>query len=242
MHSASRLVLSLLVLLAVAAGVPSTASALDSVVQDDALMLSGDPAKVNKALDQMESIGFTHVRLTANWQEIAPDAASDTQPIFDAKSSASYPAGVWDRLDLAVRSVRAHGMEPMIDIGFWAPYWATTEPVGSQGIRARENVDPSAYSDFAEAVVRRYKGDLVPTTGAASATPAAPATPAVRAGRASTQGFFDGWFSPPAPQPAPAAKPAPAPAPPKPVVQPLPPVTTYTLWNEPNIKGFLTPQ
>lgn len=238
MHSASRLLLPLLVLLALAAGVPSSASALDSVVQDDALMLSGDPAKVNKALDQMESIGFTHVRLTANWQEIAPDAASDTQPIFDAKSSASYPAGVWDRLDLAVRSVRAHGMEPMIDIGFWAPYWATTEPVGSQGIRARENVDPSAYSDFAEAVVRRYKGDVVPTAGAASAAPAAPA---VRAGRASTQGFFDGWFSPPAaPQPAPAAKPAPAP--PKPVVQPLPPVNIYTLWNEPNIKGFLTPQ
>lgn len=238
MHSASRLLLSLLVLLAVAAGVPSSASALDSVVQDDALMLSGDAAKVNKSLDQMESIGFTHVRLTANWQEIAPDAASDTQPIFDAKNSASYPAGVWDRLDLAVRAVRAHGMEPMIDIGFWAPYWATTEPVGSQGIRARENVDPAAYSDFAEAVVRRYKGDFVPTTGSASATPSTPAAPAQRA---STRGFFDGWFAPaPQPAPAPAAKPAPAPA--KPVVQPLPAVSTYTLWNEPNIKGFLTPQ
>ena len=227
MKITTRLLLPLLALVAVVC-VPTQAQALSSVVQDDALLLSGDPAKVDKALDQMESIGFTHVRLTANWQEIAPDAASDTQPIFDAKNPASYPAGVWDRLDLAVRETRAHHMEPMIDIGFWAPYWATTEPVGSQGIRARENVDPSAYADFAEAVVRRYRGDFTPSTGQAPATGA----------KATTRGFFDGWFGtgrPSTPAPAPAA-------PAKPVVQPLPRVAMYTLWNEPNIKGFLTPQ
>lgn len=228
MNSATRMLLPLLGVL-VAVCVPSQARALSSVVQDDALLLSGDPAKVDKALDQMESIGFTHVRLTANWQEIAPDAASDTQPIFDAKNPASYPAGVWDRLDLAVRETRAHHMEPMIDIGFWAPYWATTEPVGSQGIRARENVDPSAYADFSEAVVRRYRGDFVPTSGVVPAQAAA--------AKAAPRGLFDGWFGskPSTPTPAPAA-------PAKPVVQPLPAVNTYTLWNEPNIKGFLTPQ
>jgi hypothetical protein len=234
----SRILLSILALLAAAACAPSSALALSSVVQDDALLLSGDPAKVDKALAQMEAIGFTHVRLTANWQEIAPDAASDTQPIFDAKNPASYPAGVWNRLDLAVRAVRAHGMEPMIDIGFWAPYWATTEPVGSQGIRARENVDPSAFADFAEAVVRRYHGDFVPTEPTAA--------PAAGAPQASTRGLLDALFGKPTPAPAPApapepAKPAPAAAP-KPVVQPLPPVNLFTLWNEPNIKGFLTPQ
>jgi len=236
MTSASRLFLLILAFVATAAFAPSSALALSSVVQDDALLLSGDQAKVDKALDQMQAIGFTHVRLTANWQEIAPDAASDTQPIFDAKNSASYPAGVWDRLDLAVREVRAHQMEPTIDIGFWAPYWATTEPLGSQGIRARENVDPGAFADFAEAVVRRYHGDFVPTT-----TPIAAAT----AAKAAPRGLLDALFGKqPAPAPAPAptpAKPAPA-APAKPVVQPLPPVNLYTLWNEPNIKGFLTPQ
>ena len=241
MKTASRLVLLLLAIVATAAFVPSQASALESVVQDDALLLSGDKAKVDASLDKAEAIGFTHVRLTANWQEIAPDAASDTQPIFDAKNSASYPAGVWDRLDLAVREVRAHHMEPMIDIGFWAPYWATTEPVGSQGIRARENVDPSAYADFAEAVVRRYHGDFVPT----APTAAAPAATTAKSSdaKATTRGFLDGLFgggkpSTPAPTTTTTAPAAPA----KPVVQPLPPVDVYTLWNEPNIKGFLTPQ
>lgn len=223
----------LLALLAVAVGAPSSASALSSVVQDDALLLSGDPVKVDKALDQMQAIGFTHVRLTANWQELAPDAASTVQPIFDAKNSDSYPAGVWNRLDLAVREVRAHGMEPAIDIGFWAPYWATTDAAGSQGIRARENVNPAAFADFAEAVVRRYHGDFVPTVPAA-ATPAAAPT-------VTTRGIFDVLFGA-KPQPT-APKPAPAPAaPPRPLTQPLPPVHLYTLWNEPNIKGFLTPQ
>lgn len=234
MTFASRLVLSIVAFLTAAALVPSSALALSSVVQDDALLLSGDRAKVDGALAQMEAIGFTHVRLTANWQELAPDAASDAAPIFDAKSSASYPAGVWDRLDLAVRATRAHHMEPMIDIGFWAPYWATSEPVGSQGIRARENVDPVAYADFAEAVVRRYHGDFVPVTG-----PATPAAAAARVAGATTRGLFDGLFGGGKPStPAPTAPAAPA----KPVAQPLPPVTMFTLWNEPNIKGFLTPQ
>jgi hypothetical protein len=240
MTTASRLFLSLLVLLVVGALAPSQASALESVVQDDALFLSGDQAKVDKALDQAEAIGFTHVRLTANWQEIAPDAASDTQPIFDAKNSASYPAGVWDRLDLAVKAVRAHNMEPTIDIGFWAPYWATTEPVGSQGIRARENVDPSAFADFAEAVVRRYHGDFVPTTG--TAAPAA--APKDSNPKVTTRGWFDDFFGGGGKQQAPTTTTAPAavPAPAKPVAQPLPPVNLFTLWNEPNIKGFLMPQ
>ncbi|WP_026912567.1 hypothetical protein [Patulibacter minatonensis] len=241
MTLASRLLLPILVLLALA-GAPSQASALSSVVQDDALLLSGDQAKVDGALSKAEAIGFTHVRLTANWQEIAPDAASDTQPIFDAKNSASYPAGVWDRLDLAVRAVRAHHMEPMIDIGFWAPYWATTEPVGSQGIRARENVDPSAFSDFAEAVVRRYHGDFVPAAGAArSKAGATSAATGSGAPQVSTRGLFDALFGG-GKQPAPAPTTTTPAAPAKPVVQPLPAVNTYTLWNEPNIKGFLTPQ
>jgi hypothetical protein len=232
----SRLVLSILALMAAAVIAPSSAFALSSVVQDDALTLSGDQAKVDTAIAKMEAIGFTHVRLTANWQEIAPDASSDTQPIFDAKNPASYPAGAWDRLDMAVRSVRAHNMQPTIDIGFWAPYWATTEPVGSQGIRARENVDPAAFADFAEAVVRRYHGDFVPTA-------AAPATP-VAAAKATTRGWLDDLFGGGSKQPAPAPTPKPAaPATPaKPAVQPLPEVSLYTLWNEPNIKGFLMPQ
>lgn len=205
---------------------PNAASAVSTTVQDDALLLSGDPVLVDASLDTMQSIGFTHVRLTANWAQIAPASDTDSKPAFDATDPNAYPADAWKLLDLAVRETRAHGMEPMIDIGFWAPYWATTEALGSSGVRARENVDPAAYADFAEAVARRYSGAFTPPTPPAPA-PAAEPEPAPSP--------FAPLFGSPKPEP----KPEPAPAPKS---DPLPVVNVYTLWNEPNIKGFLMPQ
>jgi hypothetical protein len=98
------------------------------------------------------------VRITANWPVLTRDSSATTRPAFDARDPAAYEQVRWSNLDAAVRAVRDAGMTTMIDIGFWAPHWATSAPPGP---RARTNVKPRDYADFAVAVARRYSGEFV---------------------------------------------------------------------------------
>src|SRR5204862_4839532 len=75
-------------------------------------------------------------------------------------------------LDAAVRAIRGGGLRVLMDIGFWAPRWATTDP----GPRARANIDPQAFGDYAAAVARRYSGAFTPPLDPVD-TPAPPPTP-----------------------------------------------------------------
>jgi hypothetical protein len=209
-------------LLMTAAASPARAAAAPAlVVQDDATFLHGDDASVKAAMDQARDLGFTHVRLTAGWSLIAPGADSATRPDFDATDPAQYPAPAWAQLDRAVRLAVADGLTPMIDIAFWAPRWATQDAAGTPGGRLRTEIDPGAYAQFAQAVATRYRGDWTP--------PAAPSAPAAAAQPNVLERLLGRTAA------GPATAPAPQP-------DPLPAVTLYTLWNEPNHQGFLMPQ
>ena len=113
-----------------------------------------------------------------------------------------------------------------IDIGFWAPLWATAD---EQGPRARTAVDPQAlrrvHRRARQALRRRRSAPPVagrarrrqPSRGRAGARPRARRRP---------------------PPPAPAARAQPRePAPAEPT--PLPKVDRFTLWNEPNHQALL---
>ncbi|MGI8631446.1 MAG: hypothetical protein ACR2NA_02720 [Solirubrobacterales bacterium] len=162
-------------------------SPLEMVVQDDAELLHRSPEQVAATLDALQRLGVDRVRITAGWFTLAPDRTSSQTPTFDAADPAAYPQKRWATLDRAVRLAAERGLRPMLDVGFWAPRWATS---GLDARRSRRGVDVEAFTQFATAVARRYRGDFRP--------PGADA--------------------------------------------PLPTVTTYTLWNEPNHPGFWLPQ
>ena len=142
---------------------PDARSPLAFVIQDDPRLL-GHPASLDDDLAEARSLGFTHVRVTAHWNQLTQDPDATTRPDFNAADPAAYPRDAWSDLDHLVRAADAHGLEVMIDIGFFAPRWATHgSPRGDP--RPRNLIDPIAFRDFALAVVRRYSGEFRPSAG-----------------------------------------------------------------------------
>ena len=164
---------------------------VERVIQDDQAFLHS-PASLGADLDEVKELGFTRVRVTANWSALAPEPTATVRPAFDAADPAAYDEHEnisWDKLDLVVREAAARDLDLLIDIGFWAPLWAAEPAADGDTENPRTNIDVAEYADFARAVARRYGGGYAP-----------------------------------------------------PGEEELPPVGMFTLWNEPNIPGFLLPQ
>ena len=211
---------------------PSAASAqreaLETILQDDAQLLHGDEDEVRTALAQIRDFGVDRLRLTAGWSVLTRGADTKERPDFDATDPAAYEQARWAGLDRAVRLATEQGLAVMIDVGFWAPLWATTD---SDGPRARTNPDPRAFADFAVAVARRYSGTFVP-----GAPPPPEEVPPPEPSR--DESLLEALFRPDddeeeQPPPAPSSFPPPA--------DPLPRVDIVSLWNEPNHPAFLQP-
>jgi hypothetical protein len=140
-------------------------SPLAFVIQDDPRLL-GHLATLDADLAEAQSLGFTHVRVTAHWNQLTQDPDQTRRPDFNAADPAAYPRDAWAGLDRLVRAADAHGLEVMIDIGFFAPRWATHGSPRSDP-RPRNLIDPIAFRDFALAVVRRYGGGFRPSANSA---------------------------------------------------------------------------
>jgi hypothetical protein len=231
------------VLLAALAGLgtATTASArpgLPTVVQDDARLLDSPPAQVASDMRTLKLLGVDAVRLSANWSLLAPQPSATAPPRgFDAADPAQYPQSRWQALDAAVRDAHAAGLAVMIDVAYWAPTWAAH---GAPGPRARTNVDPRAFAEFAVAVARRYSGSFTVPAGpgngwvGGSVTPSPPPPPPPD--QSSLLGLLG--LAPTTLQQDAAAPIVPPPA----AAPPLPAVDTLLLWNEPNFPAFFVPQ
>jgi len=125
-------------------------------MQDDAELLYRSPAEVQRSARKMAALGVDRVRLTASWSQLAPASESERRPRFDASDSRAYPPAGFERLDLAVREVRAAGMKAMIDLAFFAPRWAV-ERAGGAG-RHVWRPSPREFGRFTMAVAERYGG------------------------------------------------------------------------------------
>ena len=191
---------------------------METIVQDDPLVLHQPDEKIVETMARLKSLGVDRVRVTAGWSVIAPAADERVQPLFDAADPNAYPAGRWRNLDRAVRLAKEAGLDVMIDIAFWAPLWATedTEPG-----RATTASDAARFAEFTRAVVTRYSGSFVPPPDVAAVLPPS------GDGNLLEQ-LFGGGNEPTPPPPPPG--------------EPLPRVSWWTIWNEPNYPGFLQPQ
>ena len=215
------------------AKVPLSGPGLETIMQDDGLLLYRPAAEVQAAVVRMKELGADRVRITASWSSLTRTPESDVKPEgFDARDPAAYEQVRWEGLDTAIRAIRAAGLDALVDIGFWAPHWATNDPPGP---RARTDIDPQAYADFAAAVALRYSGAFVPA-------PPAPQTPPAPSEDASLIGDL---IQPLIPFPLPPLSPPRTTARPAQAgtdAAPLPKVDRFILWNEPNHQGLLAPQ
>jgi hypothetical protein len=231
--------------LALAAPAAGAQRRLVTIMQDDATFLYGTDDQVAAALARAKDLGVDRIRLTANWAVLAPEADEAVQPTFDAADPSAYthngfahfdPVNYWMALDRAVRLADKDGLGVMIDLGFWAPRWASDDPRPS---RRTMGIDPEKFAEFVKAVVTRYSGRYVPGYGTPQPPPrqgpeAPPSSNQTALGLPGLPLFSSPQSSTPSPSsPPPDSVPPPA---------PLPRVSVWTVWNEPNHPGFLQPQ
>jgi hypothetical protein len=201
-------------LLALPVGAAGSASQ-ESMLQDDKLLVYAQPSTVARTLDTLRSLGVHRVRVSVFWSLVAPSPKSTRRPHFDASDPDAYPRGAWDRYDAVIRLARERGIDVNFDITSPCPFWATGRPRRHD---IWKDYSPSAHELrlFVQAVGRRYAGDWVPGRGAVTA--------AASAGGSSSGATSSG-----------AATAVSAPG-------ALPRVDYWSIWNEPNQPGWLTPQ
>jgi hypothetical protein len=158
------------------------------------------------------------VRVSIFWATVAPNPQSRTRPDFDATNPAAYPAGAWDRYDQLVRLASQRGIGVNFNITSPAPRWATASNPPREQLAS--TYDPSAqeFGQFVTAIGSRYSGNFRPG--------GAPAATATRQDNPPLCAVFNTC----------------PPVPPAPTGQPLPRVDFFSIWNEPNQPGWLTPQ
>ncbi|MGH2942983.1 MAG: hypothetical protein ACRDLN_09480, partial [Solirubrobacteraceae bacterium] len=213
---------------------PLSAPGLETIIQDDGLLLYRPAAEVQAAVARMKELGIDRVRVTAHWSSLTRDPESGIKPAgFDARDPGAYEQGRWQGLDTAIRAIRAAGLKALVDIGFWAPHWATTDDPGP---RARENIDPQAFADFATALALRYSGGFTPP-------PTPPQAPPPTEDASLIADLLRPLVPFPLPDPLPRLLPsARAAQSGTAAAQPLPSVDRFIVWNEPNHPSLLLPQ
>jgi hypothetical protein len=111
------------------------------------LLYGGSP---DAALDTIEDLGATAIRLQLNWSQVAPDPGAKRAPSFNATDPNAYPAGAWAPWDAAIDGARARGLKVYLTITGPAPHWATAKHDGLTKPSAE------AFSKFASAAGRRF--------------------------------------------------------------------------------------
>ncbi len=162
---------------------------LEFAIQDDPEFLN-HPERLDETMAEVRELGFTHVRLSAHWDQLTRAPGATHRPRFAAASPGAYDQRRWSALDRAVSAAARHGLSVMIDVAFYAPRWATTGP-DRFGPRPRNRINARDFTNFAVAIARRYSGRFATSPHARQA---------------------------------------------------LPRVSIFTLWNEPNLAVFWTPQ
>lgn len=147
-HRILLIVVTCIALLVPAVAANANSRQFTTVEAPSELLFSGSP---DAALDQIEDLGATAVRIQLAWNLVAPDPDARRAPSFNQTDPAAYPAAGWARYDAAIDGARARGLKVLLTITGGAPRWATAS---KRDALTRPNA--TAFGKFATAVGRRY--------------------------------------------------------------------------------------
>ncbi|MFL5828210.1 MAG: hypothetical protein ACJ76V_16950 [Thermoleophilaceae bacterium] len=228
--------------LATAAGSASANPVQQSIIQDEARMLYSGQKVQDLTLDEAKTLGADIVKVTVNWSRVAP-AGSKKPTGFVGSDPAEYPEASWAAYDNLVRGAAARGLKVFFLVGGRAPAWATQKGGTAQG---SYKPDPVAFGNFVKALGTRYSGNY---------TPAGQQTPTPDTGGGSGGGGGGNGGTPACPPgqqwdpqlnqcvvPISLLSTASFTAHSAQASGALPKVTIWSVWNEPNLNGWLQPQ
>ena len=223
-------------------GAPATASQLETVLQDDAQLLHRPEDQLRRSLEELKLLGVDRLRVTAGWSVLTRNADDTKRPEFDATDPLAYEQERFRNLDRLIVLANQYGFRTMVDIAFWAPHWASSDPAGERG---RTHVDAEEFAKFATAVARRYSGSFVIPRATAP-------SPNMLYEPSDDEQFLNRQYGSANADAAEGqtlhsalgASLLEVPSATEPLTGkgPLPKVDTFTIWNEPNHTAFLRPQ
>ena len=218
--------------LALAAPQAAASPSQESIFMDDPKVVYSAPDKLEETLAEMKRLGADRIRVSVFWHLLAPSPRSQTRPFPEGAGAdpRSYSAEKWDRYDRIVTTADRLGLELLFNLTSPVPHWATPSPPRAE---LEDNFRPSAreFEDFVKAVGTRYSGTF-----------------ADEAVRQNTTSFLDhcqptpNFPLPPEICPPDSTDPGPDNPNPPNTGPLLPRVDTWSIWNEPNMPGWLTPQ
>jgi hypothetical protein len=167
-----------------AAGSASANAQLESMFQDDDLLLHSAPESVDRAMTELKALGVDRVKIPALWRDIAP-----LRKPSDGTDPSDYPADRINKLDVSIQTAYDHGLDVLLTPRGGVPDWAM--PPRPAGLRDQDAYRPNMreWGKFVRMLGRRYSGNYVRSDG-----------------------------------------------------ERLPPVTMWSIWNEPNWPSLLQPQ
>lgn len=125
-----------------------------ALFQEDAVF--SDPVGT---LSKLHSLGVGEIRLSVQWQNLAPNPRSSKRPAgFNATDPNAYPAANWSPIDTILRDARAQGIQVLMLVGGGAPLWATGAGQPAGGPYFQWKPSASEYEQFVQAVALRYDG------------------------------------------------------------------------------------
>ncbi len=176
---------------------------IESIFQDDQVLLYEPTPVLVKSLDTLKSLGVDRLRVTVLWRTIAPDAGSATAPAgFVGSDPSNYPAAGFALYDRLALLARARGIGIDLNVTAAGPLWAMRSPPDRPARAAVYAPYARDFRQFVQALGRRYSGSYVPSAA---------------------QRAVLGTLS-------------------VPLNGALPRVSYWSVWNEPNQPGWLSPQ
>jgi hypothetical protein len=138
--------------------------------QDNQLLLY-DPGHLDQTLRTLSSLGVQRLRITVEWDLIAPGGNSPRAPAgFNGSNPAAYPPAAWAPFDTILQAAARYGLGVNFDVTGGAPLWAAGQPAPDSSLTHVWYPSASAFGAFVHAVGMRYSGAYTPP-GAATPLP-----------------------------------------------------------------------
>ncbi len=122
-------------------------------IMDDQLLLNASEAEIDEEMALFRAMGIDRLRVSAFWNQIAPDPLSRDKPAgFDATDSLD-PRYSFRPLDRVIAGANSHGIRIMVTISTPFPVWASREPERDNPLWKPQ---PDEFAAFTTALVTRY--------------------------------------------------------------------------------------
>ena len=113
------------------------------------------PELAAQVVPEWKATGMDAARVLVIWSYVAPGADRTTRPTGFDPSNPADPQYNWAPVDQVVDLLAAQGIEPILNVTGYIPFWGSLEPSER---RNRYRPDPAQFAVFAKAVAQRYAG------------------------------------------------------------------------------------